>query len=223
MVIAPHGAPAFSARPSVPATIQHVDLWDLERCSADFSEGAVLVIISAPPGAQQLEGIVDLTRRVTPAGSAIWVVVDDGEVARDILGNPHVEDAHVTPLHEPLFWEKVRRRLQGRFSSTADDQSLQLDDDWRRVSLGNLSAELTPIEYRLFRTLFEAHGEVLSRSTLLDRVWPPPCEFSEKVVDLHIRRLRAKLAVFEGVIAIQTVRGKGYAMDLSRALRSCSN
>ena len=74
--------------------------------------------------------------------------------------------------------------------------------------------ELTPKEFDLLQTLLEAAGRVLSREHLLNRVWgyARADEIESRTVDVHIRRLRAKLGVEERRIA--TIKGVGYRFDM---------
>jgi DNA-binding response OmpR family regulator len=72
---------------------------------------------------------------------------------------------------------------------------------------------LTPKEFDLLRALVEARGRVLSREFLLDRVWAysRADEIESRTVDVHVRRLRAKLGP-EGE-RIRTVKNVGYRLD----------
>jgi DNA-binding response OmpR family regulator len=72
---------------------------------------------------------------------------------------------------------------------------------------------LTPKEFDLLQTLLEASGRVLSREHLLNRVWgyARADEIESRTVDVHVRRLRAKLGD-EGR-RIGTVKGVGYRLD----------
>ena len=71
---------------------------------------------------------------------------------------------------------------------------------------------LTPKEFDLLRALLEAKGRVLSREFLLDHVWgyARADEIESRTVDVHVRRLRAKLGGEGG--RILTVKGVGYRL-----------
>lgn len=67
---------------------------------------------------------------------------------------------------------------------------------------------LTPLEFRLLRTLLERPGRIQTRETLLSDVWGIEAEIETRTVDTHIKRLRQKLgAAGEN---IETIRGVGY-------------
>jgi len=72
---------------------------------------------------------------------------------------------------------------------------------------------LTPKEFDLLQALMEAAGRVLSREHLLDHVWgyTRAGEIESRTVDVHVRRLRAKLGS-EGR-RVTTVKGVGYRFD----------
>ena len=69
--------------------------------------------------------------------------------------------------------------------------------------------DLTYMEYELLRFLAARPGKVFTRETLLSRVWGYEYYGGARTVDVHIRRLRAKLGE-EHAHLIQTVRSVGY-------------
>ena len=69
--------------------------------------------------------------------------------------------------------------------------------------------ELTRKEFELLRTLLQNQGRVLTRQTLLNRVWSYDFYGEERIVDTHIKNLRKKLEVDY----IETIRGVGYRID----------
>ena len=78
---------------------------------------------------------------------------------------------------------------------------------------GTTDVRLTAKEFLLLRYLIEHRGRVLSREFLLDRVWgyARAGEIESRTVDVHVRRLRAKLGA-EGE-RIVTVKNVGYRLD----------
>jgi phosphate regulon transcriptional regulator PhoB len=91
--------------------------------------------------------------------------------------------------------------------------SLRLDPDRHLVTVGERSLTLTPKEFDLLQSLMESAGRVLSREQLLARVWGyvHAEEIESRTVDVHVRRLRAKLGG-EGR-RIATVTGVGYRLE----------
>jgi phosphate regulon transcriptional regulator PhoB len=81
------------------------------------------------------------------------------------------------------------------------------------VTVEGRPVELTPKEFDLLHALLDAAGRVLSREHLLNRVWgyARADEIESRTVDVHIRRLRAKLGAEERRIA--TIKGVGYRFE----------
>jgi DNA-binding response OmpR family regulator len=92
--------------------------------------------------------------------------------------------------------------------------TLVVDPETHTARLAEAPLALTPKEFDLLRALLEARGRVLSREYLLDRVWgySRAEEIESRTVDVHVRRLRAKLGPEERRIV--TVKNVGYRLDL---------
>jgi DNA-binding response OmpR family regulator len=103
----------------------------------------------------------------------------------------------------------LRRRSGPPSSSTVQLGALVLDLDTYRVTVQGRPLDLTYKEFELLRYLAERPGRVFTRPSLLREVWGYDFYGGTRTVDVHIRRLRAKLGPeFEGLI--ETVRGVGY-------------
>ena len=86
---------------------------------------------------------------------------------------------------------------------------LTLDVDAYRVSVQGRALDLTFKEFELLRFLAERPGRVFTRPALMREVWGYDFYGGTRTVDVHVRRLRAKLGpAYEGLI--ETVRGVGY-------------
>ena len=72
--------------------------------------------------------------------------------------------------------------------------------------------ELTAREFELLKVLLENKNVVLSRDSLLEKVWGFDYFGETNVVDVYVRYLRSKLDNVFGVTLIHTVRGVGYAL-----------
>ncbi|WP_063048876.1 response regulator transcription factor [Nocardia arthritidis] len=120
----------------------------------------------------------------------------------------------------------VRRR--SRLSSereTPQEMVLEADDtaplvlaqDSGVVRRGDEEIRLTLTEFRLLCELAESPGRVLSRTVLLERVWDRGFFGDERIVDVHMRRLRTKIERDPSDPRIVvTVRGLGYRLDVRR-------
>jgi two-component system alkaline phosphatase synthesis response regulator PhoP len=86
---------------------------------------------------------------------------------------------------------------------------LVLEPDTYQASLNGEPLDLTYMEYELLKFLASHPGKVFSRETLLSRVWGYEYYGGARTVDVHIRRLRAKLGDAHEDL-IHTVRSVGY-------------
>lgn len=104
----------------------------------------------------------------------------------------------------------LRRTLPGGKDETIEIEGLRLDTASHRVSAGDDTIRLGPMEFRLLRFFMSNPERVYSREQMLDRVWGQNVYVEERTVDVHVRRLRKALAPFGFDGFIQTVRGSGY-------------
>ena len=89
-----------------------------------------------------------------------------------------------------------------------------MDIDRHMVSVGQQSVQLPLKEFELLEFLMRNSGRVLTRIQLIDRVWGSDYVGDTKTLDVHIKRLRAKIEEDPAnPIYIQTVRGLGYKME----------
>jgi DNA-binding response OmpR family regulator len=108
----------------------------------------------------------------------------------------------------------VMRRARGRGAADADIlrfDGLQIDRSRRVVVAGTRDIELSALEFDLLVAIAESPGRVFTRRQLIDRVWGWDFFGDERVVDVHIRSLRATLGDdANDPSIIGTVRGVGY-------------
>lgn len=92
--------------------------------------------------------------------------------------------------------------------------SLRIDQAGRRLWINDREIELTQIEFDLLLSLARHHGQVLSRRQLMDMVWGTDSYVDERIVDVHIGKLRRKLGDDPSdPKLISTVRGIGYRFE----------
>ncbi len=104
-----------------------------------------------------------------------------------------------------LFWRTGR----GRRPEVVEHGGLMLNLETYQASLSGRPLDLTYMEYELLKFLATHPGKVFTRETLLSRVWGYEYYGGARTVDVHIRRLRAKLGE-EQANLISTVRSVGY-------------
>ena len=87
---------------------------------------------------------------------------------------------------------------------------IRVDTDAHRVWVDGAEVALTPLEFKLLRTLMTRLGRVQPRERLLEDVWEVSTEGETRTVDTNMKRLREKLGPARDLI--ETVRGIGYRM-----------
>ena len=92
---------------------------------------------------------------------------------------------------------------------------LELDRLRRRVARAGVRIDLTAKEFALLELLMRRQGEVLPRSLIASQVWDMNFDSDTNVIDVAVRRLRAKVDEPFGQRLIRTVRGMGYVLDAS--------
>lgn len=110
-----------------------------------------------------------------------------------------------------LFW----RTGTGAAPELVEHGGLVLNLETYQAQIDGHPLDLTYMEYELLKFLAQHPGKVFTRETLLSRVWGYEYYGGARTVDVHIRRLRAKLGE-EHANLIQTVRSVGYRFGQSR-------
>ena len=125
------------------------------------------------------------------------------EVADDLL-LPAASDAEIR-----VRLALLRRRRGGAEDSEIVLGPLTMNTDTYRVAVDGRPLDLTYKEFELLRFLASRPGVVFTREALLREVWGYDFYGGTRTVDVHVRRLRAKLGPeHEGLV--ETVRGVGY-------------
>jgi two-component system OmpR family response regulator len=130
-----------------------------------------------------------------------------------------VDDYVVKPFSPRELLERVKAILRRTASEarkageTLTWGSLVLDPEGHTVSLCGAPLSLTPSEYRLLHALLEAPGRVYSRDELLDRMHDRGEVVIDRVVDVHMGKLRQKIEPEPSRPRyLLTVRGAGYKL-----------
>lgn len=109
----------------------------------------------------------------------------------------------------------LRRGVSGRLETTLTAADLELDLMRHRVTRAGHRISLTNKEFALLELFLRHKDEVLPRSLIASQVWDMNFDSDSNVIDVAIRRLRAKIDdTFEPKL-IQTVRGMGYMLETS--------
>lgn len=178
--------------------------------------GAIVCADADPEGAFAL--CRALRKRDVPL-SPLLVLVTAEQLPELELREDLFDDFCVTPWRGPeldarlghLFWRTGR----GTRPELVEYGPLVLNLETYQAALGGRPLDLTYMEYELLKFLATHPGKVFTRETLLSRVWGYEYYGGARTVDVHIRRLRAKLGE-EQANLISTVRSVGYRFGQSR-------
>jgi two-component system copper resistance phosphate regulon response regulator CusR len=124
-------------------------------------------------------------------------------------------------LVKPFAFSELLARVRAllRRGKTSEPELLQIADlelDLlrRRVTRGGKRIDLTAKEFALLELLLRRQGEVLPRSLIASQVWDMNFDSDTNVIEVAVRRLRAKIDdAFEPKL-IRTVRGMGYVLEV---------
>ncbi len=172
--------------------------------------GPELLVVDAAENPGQAHAVLRALRARQAGAPAIAVVERHDlerfrweEVADEVLF-PGAPEAEIR-----LRLAIVRRRHGVAGESRIALGPLTLEVDTYRVSVQGRALDLTFKEFELLRFLAERPGRVFTRPTLMREVWGYDFYGGTRTVDVHVRRLRAKLGPAHENL-IETVRGVGY-------------
>jgi DNA-binding response OmpR family regulator len=178
--------------------------------------GAVVVAGADPEGAFAL--CRALRRRERPL-APLLLVLEARHLPELELREDSFDDFCVAPYSPDelaariahLFWKAGR----GRRPELVEHGPLLLNLETYQASVAGRPLDLTYMEYELLKFLATHPGKVFTREALLSRVWGYEYYGGARTVDVHVRRLRAKLGE-EHAQLISTVRSVGYRFGQSR-------
>jgi two-component system response regulator BaeR len=110
---------------------------------------------------------------------------------------------------------RIKAILRRANASGPAAAGFELDEARYLARLDGRPLDLTPVEFRLLRTLLDSRGRVWSRVQLLDRLYDDHRVVSDRTVDSHVKNLRRKLeAARPGSECIRSVYGVGYKLEI---------
>ena len=173
-----------------------------------------IVLDVALPGIDGLEAC----RRLRAQGTwtpVLMLTARDGVFDRIGGLDAGADDYLVKPFAFAELLARLRalnRRGESERPTVLEAGRLRLDPAARRVTRGGVEIALTATEYALLEALMQRPGDVVGRADLLEHGWDMAYENRSNVVDVYVRRLRAKIDRPFGSDAIETVRGAGYRL-----------
>lgn len=232
---------APTARPTRPTHLHAVPSLREQQAArtAHPSNGRTVNDDTAPPSAQPSSA--GLPAGSEPRGFALYVGLDEASAAADGVSlnvlvdalrrtiadlSPRAEtyatvalapqdaggrdiDIVRLALKEPGAVARVRSEAPARDADTG----VVVDISRKRVTIDGDSASLTYKEFELLQYLVLREGRTIERAELVDSLWQTGDDEApgERTIDVHVRRLRAKLGRYEDIV--RTVRGIGYRFD----------
>jgi two-component system response regulator RegX3 len=160
--------------------------------------------------------------RSTSQVPIIMLTAKDAEIDK-VVGLELGADDYVTkPYSSRELIARIKAVLRrGTVDETIDGESgvhnvagIKLDIGKHQVTINGEIVSLPLKEFELLEFLMRNAGRVLTRSQLIDRVWGGDYYGDTKTLDVHIKRLRAKIeADPANPVLIQTIRGLGYKLE----------
>ncbi|MFZ9042228.1 MAG: response regulator transcription factor [Ilumatobacteraceae bacterium] len=192
-----------------------------EAAEHEPADGWQAAIIDLSAGAEPGWAFARLLRKNESAPVRVLVLVGGGHIADLEHRDELFDDFCLAPFHPTEFEARLRHVLwspNGLTASRADlveYGELVLNLETYQATITRRPLDLTYMEYELLKFLAQNPGKVFTREILLSRVWGYEYYGGARTVDVHIRRLRAKLGE-EHAGLIATVRSVGYRFGQSR-------
>ena len=193
--------------------------------AADGEEGLVAVLHGGYDAVvmdimlPKLDGL-EIIRRARAAGvrTPIIVLSARGSVEAKVTGLEAGGDDY---LAKPFSITELVARVQAllrRASATPEatalrEADLEVDVVTHRVTRAGRRIDLQPLEYQLLEYLMRNKGRVVSKTTIMERVWDYAFDPHTNVVEVRVSRLRSKITAPGERELIHTIRRFGYVLE----------
>lgn len=149
----------------------------------------------------------------------VLLLISGAQLAELELRDDLFDDFCLNPFHPRELEARLRHLFAGADGVARADlvehSGLVLNLETYQATFNGNPLDLTFMEYELLKFLAQNPGKVFTREMLLSRVWGYEYYGGARTVDVHVRRLRAKLGE-EHANLIQTVRSVGYRFGQGR-------
>jgi DNA-binding response OmpR family regulator len=180
--------------------------------------GAVIVADEDPEGAF---GMCRALRKRDGAVEPVLLLITGAQLVELELREDLFDDFCLSPFHPKELEARLRhlvwRTGRGTRPEIVDYGGLVLNLETYQAAFEDRALDLTYMEYELLKFFVTHPGKVFTREQLLSRVWGYEYYGGARTVDVHVRRLRAKLGE-EHASLIQTVRSVGYRFGQPRGI-----
>jgi DNA-binding response OmpR family regulator len=192
-----------------------------EAAEHEPSDGWAGIIVDASEDSASAWAFIRALRK-NNAGEAqtrLLILISGTQLADLDLRDELFDDFCLLPFHPAEFEARVRHLLWRTGAAPRADvveyRELQLNVATYQATIDGRHLDLTFMEYELLKFLAQNPGKVFTREVLLNRVWGYEYYGGARTVDVHVRRLRAKLGE-EHASMIETVRSVGYRFGQAR-------
>lgn len=200
------------------AAVRTLDLWDdplglvYEDDEQTGAQARALVFEALDRPDLGIAALRALRKESLFDGVGAILALTVGQLAR-VEPSSGFDDFVLHPYVPEELYARIRA-LEWRRSEFSTEERLKIgaivvDKAAHEVVLEGRTVPFTAKEFALLAYLCERRGRVLSREHLLSRVWGNRYEGGPRTVDIHVRRLRAKLG---DALPLETLRGSGYKL-----------
>jgi DNA-binding response OmpR family regulator len=195
--------------------VRAADLWDpLEEDEDLRREPPAVVLVEVLDQIEAGRAALKRLRAAAPLADVPVLAAVTVPALHRIAAEDAFDDLVLVPYVPVELYVRIRR-AEWRKSEFTDTDTLKIgplivDSSAHEVRVDGRPTTLTHQEFALLEFLARNRGRVFSRQQLLERVWGVDYYGGSRTVDIHVRRLRMKLAA--GADALETVRGVGYKM-----------
>ena len=187
-------------------------------------DGGDVVLVDARDELMRARTLCSLLASTGVAGALVAVLSEGGLVALSAdwgIDDVLLDTASPAEVDARLRWAAARRLAAAAPAPGADSGlttagELVIDEHSYSAKLRGRPLDLTYKEFELLKFLAQHPGRVFSRAQLLQEIWGYDYFGGTRTVDVHVRRLRAKLGT-EHESLIGTVRNVGYKLDQQAA------
>ena len=191
-----------------------------EAAENEPADGWRAVIADCTGDAEDAWAFVRSLRGNETTSLRVMVLLGGGQLSELELRDDLYDDFCLSPFHPAEFEARLRHLLWTTGDAVSRSDLVEYGDlvlnlETYQATIARRPLDLTYMEYELLKFLAQNPGKVFTREILLSRVWGYEYYGGARTVDVHIRRLRAKLGEeYAGLIS--TVRSVGYRFGQSR-------
>lgn len=144
----------------------------------------------------------------------LMLTAKDGDLDQAEALDTGADDYLIKPFAFAVLVARIRALLRraGRDPVPVTAGDLRIDPGQRRVWRGDTEIRLTARQFDVLEFLMRRAGQVMSKTEILDGVWEYEFEGDPNIVEVYIRRLRARIDEPFDRHAIETIRGAGYRL-----------